>query len=274
MVNTESNERAAKNLFDLGKIGWDDKNGLTRIAYSKEYTEARDVLQKMMRDAGLDVRTDRVGNLFGRLEGRTERTILSGSHLDSVYGGGIYDGALGIVSALEAITKIKESGEAPKHSLEVAAFIGEESEPLGGTFGSRVFSGSELDEYEEKKLASFGITSEDVLLSRCVRDRYSCFLELHIEQGPYLERENISIGIPTGIVGITRLEITVGGIANHAGTTPMDERHDAVRSAAKFISAWFDWMDTQSDLVCNVGTISVSPSHVSIVPSGVVFSLE
>ena len=144
-----------------------------------------------------------MGNLFGRLEGKNKKTILAGSHLDSVDNGGIYDGPLGIIAALEVLRTVKESGELPKHSLEVVAFIGEEGEPLGGTFGSRAFAGLLPAGYRREQLARFSVGEKAIAESKGELDKYAAFIELHIEQGPFLERRGIEIGVPSGIVGIT-----------------------------------------------------------------------
>lgn len=267
-------ERLLKDFFDQGRIGWEDGLGLQRMAYSQAYFEARSWLSEKMANAGLKTRMDGVGNLFGRLEGKTEKTILIGSHLDSVNNGGIYDGPLGIIAAVEILRSVKEKGMRLNHSLEVVAFIGEEGEPLGGTFGSRAFAGMLPSGYRRELLDPIGIKDDDIKWSKGVFDKYSAFLELHIEQGPFLERQKLAIGIPSGIVGITRLDVTVNGKANHAGTTPMCERKDAMRDAAELISKWFAWADCQEGLVCNIGVLDITPGHVSVVPEKVHFVLE
>lgn len=268
-------QRLLTDLYEQGKIGWNNGRGLTRKAYSEIYIAARKWLKDKMDCAGLCTRVDCVGNLLGRLEGRTEKTILIGSHLDSVENGGIYDGPLGIMAGLEVVRGLKDHNIALSHSLEIAAFVGEEGEPLGGTFGSRAFAGLLPSDYRKNQLEAFGITEKDVVSSKCVSGNYVAFLELHIEQGPVLERKGISIGVPSGIVGIMRLEVSVDGEANHAGTTPMQERKDALRSAVGLISKWFEWVDTQQEtLVCNIGRLSVAPGHVSVVPQRVTFIIE
>lgn len=274
MAQLINKARLLQDIFAQGYIGWDDATGLQRISYSPAYIAARDWLQHRMKEAGLETRVDGVGNLFGRLEGKNKKTILMGSHLDSVNNGGIYDGPLGIIAAFEVLRAMEENGNTPNHSLEVVAFIAEEGEPLGGTFGSRAFAGQIPVGYKRDTLSSYGIREDDIHASRGDIANYVAFIELHIEQGPFLEREGLSIGVPSGIVGITRLEVTICGEANHAGTTPMSERKDAMRSAAALINQWFQWMDGTQNLVCNIGVISISPAHVSIVPEEVRFTLE
>lgn len=274
MAPAINENRFLNDLFAQGKIGWRAGHGLQRLAYSTSYLEARAWLKGKMEEAGLKTRVDGVGNLFGRLEGKSKKAILTGSHLDSVDNGGIYDGPLGIIAALEVLRTVKESGELPKHSLEVVAFIGEEGEPLGGTFGSRAFAGLLPTGYRREQLARFSVGEKAIAESKGELDKYAAFIELHIEQGPFLERRGIEIGVPSGIVGITRLAVSVKGAANHAGTTPMAERKDAMRAAAELIHNWFGWMDGQKELVCNIGVLELSPGHVSVVPEEARFVLE
>lgn len=256
-----SADRFLSDLETLGTIGWVEGQGMDRAAYSPQYAEARSFVRRRMEAGGLATRVDGVGNLFGRIEGSEEGApaIMAGSHLDAVPGGGKYDGPLGVVAALEAARSIREQGIAMKHPLEVAGFIAEEGGPLGGTFGSRALAGLVQELPPADLLARFGLSAESIGASRLDGRSLCCYLELHIEQGPTLERRGIPVGIPTGIVGISRYAVTVAGEANHAGTTPMKERKDAMRAAADLLGRWFRWVDTRDDLVCNVGVLSLTP---------------
>lgn len=274
MTVSVDGKRFLEDLFAQGKIGWVKGRGLQRTAYSAPYFEARAWLKGKMEEVGLETRIDGVGNLFGRLKGKNKETILIGSHLDSVDNGGIYDGPLGIIAALEVLRAVKDAGDILKHSLEVVAFVGEEGEPLGGTFGSRAFAGLLPSDYRQDILAKFGVDENAVAASKGDLGNYAAFLELHIEQGPFLERKGFDIGVPAGIGGITRLEVRVRGMANHAGTTPMSERKDAMRASADLIHDWFAWMDGQKNLVCNIGVMKIVPGHVSVVPEEACFVLE
>lgn len=271
-----SGDRFLADLEALGCIGWIEGKGMYRPAYSPSYDEARSFVAAKMKEAGLTVRVDGVGNLFGRFEGSDSSlpTIMSGSHLDAVPGGGKYDGPLGVIAALEAARSIKERKLSLRHSFEVVGFTAEEGGETGGTFGSRALAGLLEEPLPEEKLASIGLTPEMVRSSRVNPSKIACYLELHIEQGPFLERRGISIGIPTGIVGIGRYAIRLAGEANHAGTTPMKERRDAMREAAELLSEWFAWTDSRDDLVCNVGVFSLHPGAVAIVPDRAEFTLE
>lgn len=275
MIQINAN-RFLKDLKAQGRIGWKENEGLFREAYSPEYIEARDFIQAKMEEAGLVTRLDAVGNLFGRLEGTDEgaTTLLAGSHLDAVKAGGILDGPLGIVSALEALRAIGEQGIRPRHSLEAVAFIAEEGGPLGGTFGSRSFTGQMETPPAPEVLAGFGLSKEDVQAAKGDLDNYGAYLEYHIEQGPVLWRKGLPVGIPTAIVGITRYRVTVIGAANHAGTTPMLERKDALYEASVVIHKWVDFVRSKENLVCNVGFLDVEPGQIGIVPGKVSFGVE
>lgn len=269
-------ERFLEDLKAQGRIGWKEGEGLCREAYSPEYIEARDFIRRRMEEAGLKTRLDSVGNLFGRLEGTDPgaTTLLTGSHLDSVRAGGILDGPLGVVSALEALRAISEQGIRPRHSLEAVAFIAEEGGPLGGTFGSRSFTGRMETPPSPEVLAGFGLSMEDVKAARGDLDAYGAYLEFHIEQGPVLWRKGLSVGIPTAIVGITRYRVTVTGAANHAGTTPMIERRDALYEASGVIHRWIDSVRSRENVVGNVGFLDVEPGQIGIVPGKVSFGVE
>lgn len=269
-------KRFLEELEEQGRIGYREGEGLFRDAYSANYDRARAFLKTRMEAAGLHTHIDRVGNLFGRLEGtdRGAPTILAGSHLDSVPGGGILDGPLGIFAALEALRTLQEGGIRCRHSLEVVAFTAEEGGPLGGTFGSRAFTGQMETPPSEKALGTAGLTVEDITASKADLSRYGAYLELHIEQGPVLWKRGISIGLPTAIVGITRYRVTVEGAANHAGTTPMRERKDALYETMATLCRWIDYVREKEDLVCNVGNVEVLPNEIGVVPSEVRFAVE
>ena len=271
-----SPDRFLADLEDLGRIGWVDGEGMDRPAFSPSYGIARKFVEDRMKDAGLAVTVDGVGNIFGTLDGSDPSlpAIYAGSHLDAVPGGGKYDGPLGVMAALEAARTIREKSLPLRHPLVVAGFTGEEGGEMGGTFGSRAFAGLLEEPMPAEKLARVGLTPEGVRSAKAGPGRIACYFELHIEQGPYLERRNISVGIPTGIVGISRYAVRLEGEANHAGTTPMKERRDAMREAAELLSEWFAWTDTRDDFVCNVGVFSLHPGAVAIVPGRADFLLE
>jgi hydantoinase/carbamoylase family amidase len=268
--------RFFEDLKKQGEIGWKEGAGLFRESYGEAFYDVRDFIRSRMEEAGLATWIDPVGNLFGRLEGvdKEAKTILSGSHLDSVTAGGILDGALGVISSLEAVRAIKDCGAKLKHPIEVVAFAAEEGGPLGGTFGSRAFAGQVKAMPAQQALNDVGLTNEDVQKARGKLEKYCAFLEVHIEQGPILWKRKIPVGIPTAIVGITRYMCNVKGVANHAGTTPMNERQDAVYDATGIIHKWLEYMRAREGIVCNCGYVEVAPNHPAIVPGEVNFSVE
>lgn len=269
-------ERLASNIENLGRIGYKDGIGMDRLPYSANYNAARAYVEKMMSVAGLSTKVDEVGNLFGFIAGKDEnaKTVLIGSHLDAVYGGGIYDGALGVVAAIEVAHTIREAGIDLNNNLEIVAFTAEEGGDLGGTFGSRSFVGIAQKDADPKVLAKYNLTTDNIVAACADTSAYKAYLELHIEQGPVLWQKKISVGIPTAIASITRYRVSICGEANHAGTTPMAQRDDAMRKTAALITKWYDYVYAQTDFVCNIGTMNVYPGTPTIVPEKVEFILE
>ncbi|HEY2940783.1 MAG TPA: M20/M25/M40 family metallo-hydrolase, partial [Gaiellaceae bacterium] len=217
--------RVLQRLDQLYAIG-----GGTRLAYSPEENAAHELAAVWMREAGLDVHRDDAGNLFGRRGGAR---VWSGSHLDTVPNGGKFDGALGVVAAIEAAERL---ADAP---LAVVAFRAEESGPMG---------------------------------SRRVAELPEGFLELHIEQGPTLERLGEPLGIVTAIAGQARGSVTFEGRASHAGTTPMDGRADALVEAAEFVLRVRDC--ARDGAVATVGVLEVEPGATNVVPARVTASVD
>ncbi|KAF1855290.1 hypothetical protein Lal_00001069 [Lupinus albus] len=224
--------------------------GTSRLAFSAEDWQAKEYFISLMKEAGLAVRLDAFGNIIGRLEGRNPHApaVVTGSHLDTVPEGGDYDGIVGVVGGLAAIKQLKEKGELT-HPLELIIFAAEESSRFGfATMGSKVMAGTtNLSAWSKAKDQS-GITLAEALeaqgfdlqgISNAIRQKQElkAFVELHIEQGPVLEADKTTIGIVSAIAAPTRLKITVEGMAAHSGTTPMDQRQDALVSAAMIVLA-------------------------------------
>lgn len=270
-------ERLKSNLINLGKIGYQEGKGITRSAFTAEYEEGRTFVRKLMKEAGLSVYQDSVGNLFGRFEGKDKnKSILLGSHIDSVPNGGMFDGNLGVLAAIECIQTLKENNYDANFSIEAVAFIGEEGTEVGGTFGSRIFTGEfKANESDLDYLKTVGITGEDIFNSKRDSETLKCYLELHIEQGNVLNFENISIGVVQGIVGIAQYNATVKGKANHAGTTPMNLRDDALVKASKVIVNINDIVNNMGNpMVGTVGYIKAYPGAVNVIPGMVEFTIE
>ena len=263
----------------------------TRRAFTDDYASARKWLIKEMKSAGLVIRLDAGGNLIGTIKGSNSKLgiIASGSHIDTVMGGGRYDGMLGVVAALEAAQSIYESGIQLNHTLEIIDFLSEETSDYGiSCIGSRAMSGN----LSNKDLQFTNTSGENLgqaikriggnpkKLNAPLRSKneLTAYLELHIEQGRIIETSNKQIGVVTNIVGILRYEITISGRADHSGTTPMHLRQDALVGASKFIekinSLAKTFQRTQGHLVATVGKLSVLPNATNVVPGEVRLSLE
>ena len=279
--------RLRDSLIALSRFGAHPGGGAHRFAFSKEELAARAWITGEMEGAGLRVRTDPAGNLFGRREGKEPLpAILFGSHLDTVPQGGHYDGTLGVLGALEVLRALGEERIQTRHPLEMVVWCDEEGAHFGnGLFGSRAATGAvhdgELDRVGEDGLSlhewieRYGLDPR--ALERAVLDprRVRAVFELHIEQGGNLEREGCRIAVVEGIVGIHRFEVNVGGFQNHAGTTPMAERKDAMLSAAHLIVAVHQEIRAlPGDQVGNVGQLAVSPDAANVVPGAVRFPIE
>ncbi len=270
----------------LGSIGRQDEGGLRRPVYSPAWMQAREKLAEWMRAAGLEVREDAVGNLFGRLRGRDDsRTILTGSHLDTVPLGGKYDGALGILAGLVALQALREQVGQPRRSLEVVALCEEEGSRFPAHYwGTRAILGlieaDELDRLRDDQ----GVTIAEAMrvvglpperYREAVRNDLDAFLELHIEQGRRLFEERIDVGIVQAIVGLHQRWISVTGRADHAGTTPMDLRRDALQGAAQMAGEITRLVEQEGrPAVITLGKWEVKPGAVNIVPESVQFSLD
>ena len=278
-VNGERVNRHLAELSAFGKV----PGGTSRVAYSDADLAGRRYAMDLMRQAGLTPRIDAIGNILARLEGREPSLppILIGSHIDSVTNGGNYDGDVGSMGSIEVAQTLRESGTRLRHPLEVVIFQNEE----GGTVGSRMM----VEEPTEDLLnttARSGITIRDGIpkiggdLSRLATARrkpgdYLCFLELHIEQGGILDREGIQIGVVEGIVGIRWYEVTFRGFANHAGTTPMDQRQDAMLAAAKFTVAVNEAIrSVPGRQVGTVGRLVPVPGTVNVIPGEVTLTVD
>jgi beta-ureidopropionase / N-carbamoyl-L-amino-acid hydrolase len=267
-------------LRDLATIGATAAGGVNRPAYSDDDLAAREVVRGWMRETGMTVRVDTAGNTFARLEGSDPALppIVIGSHTDSVPDGGRYDGALGVLAALEVARAI---GSESRHPIEVVDFQNEE----GGIVGSKAVVGR-LTADELSRTAVSGFSLRDGIrrlggdpdrLADCVLAPGSCaaYVELHIEQGRVLERGATNIGIVEGIVGIWYWEVTFDGVASHAGTTPMPDRHDALLAAARFVDAVHGVVTSvPGKHVGTVGRLAIHPGAPNVIPGRVVATLE
>lgn len=268
MNTVKINLNRVKNHFEkIAKIN-SGKKGYTRAAYAKEEIEAKNWLITELNRLEIPVKEDAVKNVIGRLGSRQGPAIAVGSHLDTVIEGGLYDGALGVIAGLEVLEVLKEQNIPLPIPIELICFIGEEANPLGGTFGSRAKAG--LIDYApdyEKKLEKLDFSWSDVVKAKQEKADYLSFLELHIEQGEVLETNNERIGIVTSIAGMIRFEVKVIGRASHSGTTPMNLREDALLQAAQLIQVVNEIArDYGENIVATVGEFSIFPNLANVVP--------
>ncbi|WP_068677756.1 Zn-dependent hydrolase [Oceanobacillus sp. Castelsardo] len=280
-------ERLRQHLETMSKFTATPNEGMTRYSYSPEDVKTRTYIKEKMEQYGLTVSEDGLGNIFGKLEGTKESapSVLIGSHFDSVPHGGNYDGPAGIMAGLEVAALFQEYGIKPAYPLEVIALIEEEGSRFGGgLMGSRGINGLITDEEFHTILDKDGISvieamQEAGLDSSLPKHRdpktMKAFLELHIEQGPVLEEENITIGVVDAIVGLTQFEVTVEGKAGHAGTTPMGRRSDALITAATIVSELPKLaIDEGNGTVITTGQFAVFPNGSNVIPDKVVFSID
>jgi allantoate deiminase len=280
-------ERIERHIDLLSEFTATPRKGTTRLTYSKEDLQARQYIKETMKDYGLQVREDGFGNIFGKLEGsiKDAPSVLIGSHFDSVPNGGSYDGPAGVVAALEVANLFNKNQLTPKYPLEVIALVEEEGSRFGGgLMGSRGIVGvlSEDDFFNLRD--KDGISTVEAMTQigldpylPKVRDSKTlkAFLELHIEQGPILEEQNIPVGVVEAIVGLTQLEVTVTGQAGHAGTTPMDRRADALVTAARIIGHLPELAVGKGEgTVITTGRLQVFPNGANVIPDRTVFSVD
>jgi len=267
--------RVLSRVAQIGSIGRTEDGGCSRLAFSEQDIEARDLVASWMRDLGMSVTSDAIGNLIGILPGASDvAPLVIGSHIDTVENGGKYDGVLGVLAGLEVAHLIVEEGRAPERPLWVIAFTNEEGSRFQpDLMGSAVFSGRLGLAEALRSKDSAGSTVEQELARHQIAGSFSIpetplygFLELHIEQGPVLEAEEISIGIVTGIQGFRWLQFNFEGEANHAGTTPMTFRHDASLGAAWLVNHIKVLTQTHDGLVGNVGDVRLTPSNINVIP--------
>jgi N-carbamoyl-L-amino-acid hydrolase len=280
-------DRLQADVDALSQIGRAADHGLHRIAFSGAYRQACEWLAERASAAGLGVRSDEAGNVIVRLDGASdEPLVMTGSHLDTVPGGGHLDGALGVVAGLEALRCLREVNRTPKRALECVAFADEEGR-FGGMLGSQALAGvlspQSLLEARDLQgvaladaLAQFGLEPLGVLKAARPTGSLHAFVELHIEQGPVLDRAGVDVGVVEGIVGLLRWNARLVGISNHAGTTPMDARRDAFQGLAEAALAIPEVVLESGGprAVATIGRVELQPGAANVIPGRVDFSLE
>lgn len=284
-------DRLWERELEIGEYGRDPRGGISRFAWTPEYREAALVLMRWMEDAGMTVRIDAVGNIYGRYEGLEKLPpVLMGSHLDTVPMGGKFDGLAGIMAALEVIKTFKENNYKPRRPVEIIAFINEEaSQFMGGCFGSKAicamlpddFIATNIDRVTGKTMREamleydMGLDPDHIEKTFIHPDDYFAFLELHIEQGKYLLEKNLPIAIVDDIAGIHQFYITYHGVSAHAGGMAMADRHDAFAAAAETACEVERLANEYGrEARGTVGYLDVSPNEHNIVANRVRFSID
>lgn len=275
--------RLNASLRELAEFGKTAEGGTNRVAYSADDAAARQYVMGLMREAQLDVSIDAAGNIIGRRAGSDPslKPIMIGSHIDSVPMGGRYDGQVGSMGAIEVARTLAEQKIVLKHPLIVVIFQNEEGGTTGSTAMAQGLSPERLDTISNsKKTVREGIRfigGDPDKLSKPLLNKgdLAGYLELHIEQGGRLDQQKINIGVVEGIVGLRWFEITIDGVANHAGTTPMAQRQDSLLAAARYIEAVNRAVRSmQGAQVATVGKIQAFPGATNVVPGKVMTSLD
>jgi allantoate deiminase len=256
-----------------------DGGGVSRFAWSPELAEANAWLLGRLEHLGLEGEVDPAGNVLGRWEAGEGKAVLVGSHLDTVPRGGRYDGALGVLSALAVVRALKTDGIEPARPLWVVSFNDEEGSRFQtGMLGSRAFCGElDLEDWRRRgvadAMARAGFDFEHLPQARGV-DGVGAYLELHIEQGPVLEQNGEDIGVVTAITGLLGFRVRFLGAANHAGTTPMDARRDALAGAARVVLALREEAREREGMTANVGKLLVEPGGFNVIPGLAEFTID
>ena len=277
-------KRLEESMEALGRVGATAKGGLNRVALTDDDRRGRDLLVEWMRQAGLSVTVDRMGNIFGQRAGSDGLPpVMMGSHADSVPTGGKYDGQLGVLCALEAIRTLNDEKAATRHPVAMAIFTNEEGARFQpAMIGSGVMAGKIPleDAYNARdrddvrlgdELERIGYLGSEPCVPRPLR----AYLELHIEQGPILEEQHLSVGVVEGIVAISWSRLTLTGVQDHAGPTPMRIRHDALVAAAEIVRGVREIpRKIGGDMVSTVGRLDVTPNIPNAIPGRVSLSVD
>lgn len=276
-----------ENVDLLSGIGSDPTGGMTRLLYSDSWLEAQNAVKNKLEEIGMETHFDEIGNLFGRMEGSKypDETIMSGSHIDTVINGGNLDGQFGVIAAYVAMAYLKETYGQPLRSMEVISMAEEEGSRFPTVFwGSKNFVNEAKIEDVESVSDFEGIKFVDAMRQAGFdfkkgeqkrREDIKAFVELHIEQGNVLENEELQIGVVNSIAGQRRYTIVLKGQANHAGTTPMGYRRDAVYAFSRICSESIEKARAIGDpLVLTFGKVEPKPNTVNVVPGEVLFTID
>lgn len=287
-VQASLGETIVRRINDLAAISEEAGDNLTRIYLTKELRQAADLILGWMRDAGMSARIDGIGNVCGRYEGDRPGApcLMLGSHYDTVRDAGKWDGPLGVITAISCVADLNRRGKRLPFAIEVVGFADEEgvrfastllgSRAVAGTFDPNVLNSCDSDGVSMRDaLVQFGLDPDQIGAAARARRELLAYLELHIEQGPVLEAQNLPVGVVTAIAGATRLAVRLTGMAGHAGTVPMALRRDALAGAAECIGAIEQLCRTdRGGLVGTVGQIQARPGATNVIPGEVSFSID
>jgi allantoate deiminase len=285
--NTSLGEEIVRRINELGAIS-EDADKLTRIYLSKELRTAADLILGWMREAGMRAHLDAIGNVCGRYEGERPGApcLMLGSHYDTVRDAGKWDGPLGVITAIACVADLNRRGKRLPFAIEVIGFADEEgvrfastllgSRAVAGTFDESVLNTRDRDGVSMRDaLVQFGLDPDHIGAAARTRRELLAYLELHIEQGPVLEAQNLPVGVVTAIAGATRLAARLTGMAGHAGTVPMALRRDALSGVAECIGAIEEFCRTdEGGLVGTVGYIHATPGATNVIPGEVSFTID
>lgn len=280
-------DEIVRRINALGAIS-ETHDNLTRIFLTPEHRAAAELIMSWMRAAGMHAHLDAIGNVCGRYEGERpgQPSLMLGSHYDTVRDAGKWDGPLGLITAISCVGDLSRRGRRLPFAIEITGFADEEGVRFASTLlGSRAIAGtfdeSALNSRDKagitmrQALLQFGLDPEHVGAAARVRSELLAYVELHIEQGPVLENENLPVGVVTAISGATRLAVELRGMAGHAGTVPMALRRDALAGAAECIVAIEEFCRTDPDgLVGTVGYINAMPGATNVIPGFVSFTID
>ncbi|MEM9807990.1 MAG: Zn-dependent hydrolase [Cyanobacteria bacterium P01_D01_bin.56] len=275
--------RLQKRLSDLATIGQLSCGGVCRTAYSAEDLAARQTVIAAMKQVDMDIIIDAAGNIIGRYSGTQDLPALAtGSHIDTVPIGGRYDGALGVLAGIEVVATLYEAGQRLNHPIEVIVFTDEEGEMIGSQAmaGNAHYTDAEFYQRLDGTpiqicLQRIGGDWDKLTTAQRTSQTIAAYLELHVEQGGVLETRECQIGVVQGIVSLQRYRVTISGRPNHAGTTPMDMRQDALYAASLLVAAVHDVaVDIPGDQVATVGHLNVTPNAANIVPGQVDLTID
>lgn len=275
-------ERIQRDLETLHQFNQTPGNGCTRYSFSEEDRKARAYIRSEMELIGVEILTDDCGNLLMYGKGTSDRRVIIGSHIDTVPNGGDYDGILGVVSGLEILRHYHEEGIVPEVGLVVVAFAEEEGNQFRmPCVGCHCMVNHKREE-ALNRVRDDGVIYRDLMESFIEKDEKGnldldsviAMLEIHVEQGPVLWRNEMEVGIVEGIFGLERFMVTVKGVANHSGATPMEGRQDSMAAAARMIQAVSQRGKEAIPQVATVGRIHCEPNTINIIPDSVEFSID